>query len=263
MIMKFNIQLAFVAAIFSISSCGTTDTTPPTICTGLTGTPSVLDDEIELVAGTTVTVNDAFCDNTELGEVRWDLHTAEGHEHEAGEGEGFALNSGTEWAALETQSLDGTNAGSSITLEVPLGARGIWDLVASVVDAEGNAAADIICEVHVDNDYIPAFILQTVDGVDPANWEGEPIWTQGSIVSVIGSVTDSNGIEAAELLLIRESDETVVWSAELMTAGETTFSFNENVVVPADAETGEYHFEMEASDLTGVTMHTGFHVEVE
>ena len=44
-------------------------------------------------AGTTVTLHDAFCDNDGLAEIRWDLHTAEGHsqgcpEHEAEEHEG-------------------------------------------------------------------------------------------------------------------------------------------------------------------------------
>lgn len=261
--MNFNFQWAFVSAIFILSSCGTTDTEPPTICTELTGTPSVLDDEIEAEAGTTVTVNDAFCDDTELGEVRWDLHSAEGHEHEGEEEEGFVLNSNTDWAVLETQVLYGTSAGGSFTFDVPLTARGVWDLVVSIVDAEGNAAADIVGEVHVENDHIPEFTLQSVDGVDPATWEGEPVWTPGSTVNVVGAVSDSDGMEIAQLLLIRESDETVIWSEYVDSVGETVVNFSKDVVVPADAETGEYHFEMEATDLTGVEMHTGFHVEVE
>lgn len=261
--MNINIQWALMATIFFLSSCGTTDTEPPSICTELTGTPSVLDDEIEVEAGTTVTVNDAFCDDTELGEVRWDLHSAEGHEHEGEEEEGFVLNSGTDWAVLVTQELNGTNAGTSFTLDAPLSARGVWDLVVSIVDAEGNAAADIVGEVHVENDHIPEFTVQSVDGVDPATWEGEPVWAPGTTVNIVGAVADSDGMEIGQLLLIRESDETVVWSEYVDAAGETTVNFSKDVVVPADAEPGEYHFEMEATDLTGVEMHTGFHVEVE
>ena len=55
----------------------------------------------------------------------------------------------------------------------------------------------------------------------------------------------------------------MVWSAEIPAAGESAIDFSIDVVVPADAAAGEYHFEMEAVDGTGVDMHTGFHLEVE
>lgn len=263
--MKIYNVLTVAAAAFGMASCGTTDTEVPTVCDSdnLTGLPSVLFDEIEVDAGSTVVVHDAFCDDTELGEVRWDLHSAEGHEHEEGEEEEFVLNSGTDWAKLETRALTGTKAEEQFSFDVPLEARGVWDLVVSVVDAEGNAAPDVIALVHVENDHIPAFILQTVDGVDPSSWEGEPMWAPGSEVTIAGAVVDSDGVSEAEVLLIRESDETVVWSESLAVNGETSLDFTVQVVVPSDAEVGEYHFEMEATDGTGVEMHTGFHVEVE
>ena len=266
-IMKFNIIIAACAASAVLASCGTTDTELPTLCDSdnLTGLPSVLNDEIEVEAGTTVTVHDAFCDNEGLGEVRWDLHSAEGHEHEEGEEEEeeFVLASGTDWEVLETRSVEGTKSEEQFTFDVPLTSRGIWDLVVSVVDAEGNAAADVITTVHVENDHLPEFSLISVAGVDPSTWEGEQIWAPGSTVNLTGSVSDSDGVAEAEVLLIRESDEAVVWSAELGTSGETTFEFSVDVLVPADAAEGEYHLEMEAADATGVEMHTGFHLEVE
>jgi len=263
--MKINTFIAAIAASAALASCGTSDTELPTICDSdnLTGLPSVLNDEIEVEAGTTVTVHDAFCDNEGLGEVRWDLHSAEGHEHEEGEEEEFTLNSGTDWEVLETRSVEGTKSEEQFTFDVPMTSRGIWDLVVSVVDAEGNAAADVITLVHVENDHLPEFTLSTVDGVNPADWEGEPVWAPGSSVNVTGSVGDSDGVAEAEVLLIRESDETVVWSAEIAASGETSIDFSVDVAVPADAEVGEYHFELEAADATGVDMHTGFHVEVE
>ncbi len=186
---------------------------------------------------------------------------AEGEEE--GEEEEFVLNSGTDWAKLETRALTGTKAEEPFSFDVPLEARGIWDLVVSVVDAEGNAAPDVITQVHVENDYIPAFILQAVDGVNPSTWQEEPMWAPGAEVTVTGSVEDSDGVSEAEVLLIRGSDETVVWSESLVVSGEASVTFTVQVVVPADAEVGEYHFEMEATDGTGVEMHTGFHVEVE
>ncbi|MDA8695795.1 DUF4625 domain-containing protein [Flavobacteriales bacterium] len=263
--MKMYKVMTVAAAAIGLASCGTTDTEVPTICDAdnLTGLPSVMFDEIEVDAGTSVVVQDAFCDDTDLGEIRWDLHSAEGHEHEEGEEEGFVLNSGTDWAVLETRAVSGTKAEEQFAFDVPLEARGVWDLVVSVVDAEGNAAPDVITLLHVENDHIPEFSLQTVDGVDPASWEGEPMWAPGAQVAVQGTVGDSDGISEAEVLLIRESDETVVWSEPLVASGDTLVSFSVQVAVPADAEVGEYHFEMEATDGTGVEMHTGFHVEVE
>lgn len=264
-IMKINNIIAASAAGLALVSCGTTDTELPTICDSdnLTGLPSVLNDEIEVEAGTTVTVHDAFCDNEGLGEVRWDLHSAEGHEHEEGEEEEFTLFSGGDWEELEVRSLEGTKSEESFTFNVPLTSRGIWDLVVSVVDAEGNAAPDVITTVHIENDHLPAFHVFSVDGVNPALWEGEPVWAPGSAVSVMGAVTDSDGIASAEVLLIRESDEATIWSADLGAAGDTAVQFSVEVAVPADAAAGEYHFEMEATDGAGVDMHTGFHVEVE
>ena len=249
----------------AFSSCGTADTEPPTLCQAqnLTGLPSVTLDEIEAEAGTSVTVFDAFCDDTELGEVRWDLHSAEGHEHEEGEEEGFVLHSGTDWAELETRALEGTFAEEGFTFDVPLTARGVWDLVVSVVDGEGNAATDVVGQVHVENDYIPEFVLSQVDGVSPNTWEGEPVWSPGSSIVVSGTIFDSDGIAGAVLLLILEADESTVWSSELQVSGDSLISFSETVEIPANAVVGEYHFEMEATDGTGVEMHTGFHVEVE
>ena len=274
--MKINMYFAAFAATAVLASCGTTDTDPPTVCDSdnLTGLPSILAGELEVEAGTTVTLHDAFCDNDGLAEIRWDLHTAEGHahdeEHEGEEHEGeeheeeFILWSGSDWEKLETRAVEGTKTEEQFTFDVPLTSRGLWDVVVSMVDAEGNAADDILLVVHVENDHLPLFALTTVDGVDPAEWEGEEqVWAPGATVNVTGNVSDSDGVAEAELLLIRESDEAVVWSAEIPAAGESAIDFSIDVVVPADAAAGEYHFEMEAADGTGVDMHTGFHLEVE
>ena len=271
--MKINTFIAAIAASAALSSCGTTDSEPPTVCdsNNLTGLPSVMMEEIEVEAGTTVTIHDAFCDNDGLAEIRFDLHSAEGHEHEDEHEdehgdeheEEFVLYSGSDWEVLETRTVEGTQTEEQFTFDVPLTSRGVWDYVVSVVDAEGNAAADYITQIHIENDHLPAFSLQTVGGEDPAEWEGEQVWAPGSTVNITGSVSDSDGVSEAEILLIRESDETVVWSAEIAAAGESAIDFSVDVVVPADAAEGEYHLEMEAVDGAGVDMHTGFHLEVE
>ena len=163
---------------------------------------------------------------------------------------------------LETLSLSGTEAEVDFHVDVPLTARGEWDVVVSLVDAEGNVASDVITKLHIENDYIPAFALSSVGGTDPNDWHGEPVWAPGADINVVGTVSDSDGIASAVLEFIDEATETVIWEVELAPAGETEFAFDETVSVPADLA-GECHFEMKATDGAGNETETGLHVEVE
>ena len=240
---------ALVASLFVMTSCNPTDEEAPTVCTGLGAEFSVTADEIDAEAGDHVDIQDTFCDNEELSQVRWDIHNAADHSHEEGEEEeGLILHSGTDWEVIETMTISGEEATSSFHADVPLTARGVWDLVVSVVDAEGNAGPDAVTQIHVE---------------DPNGWDEEPVWAPGTEVAVAGSIGDSDGVQSASLELIRESDEAVVWETDLEPAGATNHEFSVTVIVPVDAATGEYHFEMLAADATGVDMETGFHVEVE
>ena len=97
---------AIVMALVLLSSCGKTDTELPTICTQAGVEMSVLNDEIEALAGNVIEITDSFCDNESLSEVRWDVHNAADHAHQEGEeDEDFVLHSGTEWEVLEINSL--------------------------------------------------------------------------------------------------------------------------------------------------------------
>jgi hypothetical protein len=259
----FSILSTALAVIF-FSSCGKTDTELPTVCTEPGSTNSVLADEIEGMAGTSIDITDTFCDNEALSEVRWDIHNAADHAHEENESdEGFVLHSGTEWELLQVNALSGTSTANTITLDIPLTARGVWDIVAAVVDEDGNATIAAVTQMHVENDYIPEFTLSSVDGVDPSTWPGEPTWNAGSIIACAGMVMDSDGVSEAHLSLVRESDETVIWDLHLQPEGAEEFAFEADVTLPADASSGEYHFEMTATDGTANEMETGFHLEVE
>jgi hypothetical protein len=266
-LMNFSISnsfmsLAGVAILFA--SCGKTDTELPTVCTELGSETSVLADEIEAIAGTTVTITDVFCDNEELSEVRWDIHNAADHAHEeGGSDEGFVLHSGTEWEVLETTSLTGTSNASSIALEIPLTARGVWDVVVSLVDEAGNAGPDVVTQLHIENEHLPEFTLSEVDGVDPGTWTGEPEWSTGDSITLSGMVKDADGVVEAFISLVREEDETAIWELSLEPNDVMELQFIVDAVIPADAQTGEYHLEMTATDAAGNAMETGFHVEVE
>ena len=268
-IMNMNfIQTSAVALVaMALVSCQETDTEAPTACTGLGATNSVTAEEIEAEAGDHVDLEDIFCDNEALSEVRWDIHNGEGHAHEDeedGEEEehehGLVLHSGTDWAVLETQALSGTEAEVDLHVDVPLTARGVWHVIVSLVDEAGNSTT-LATELHVENDHLPEFTLTEVGGEDPAMWHGEPTWAAGTDVVVTGTVADSDGVATAVLELISEDTESVVWEVALEPAGATNFEFSETVTVPSDG--GEHHFEMKATDANGVEMETGFHVEVE
>ena len=124
--MKINQHFAAFAVAAALASCGTTDTEPPTVCDSdnLTGLPSILAGELEVEAGTTVTIHDAFCDNDGLAEIRWDLHSAEGHAHEEEEEgeehegeeheEEFILWSGGDFEKLEIRAFGTYSSPSSM-----------------------------------------------------------------------------------------------------------------------------------------------------
>ena len=259
-----NLTILFaIAAMTTLFSCGTTDIDPPTICTENVENGISTLDEVDADAGTTIILLESFCDDEGLGELRWDIHSAEGHSHEGEEEEGFVLHSGTDWSVLEIQNLSGSNDDGQISFYIPNTVRGVWDVVVSYSDAEGNAAADVVTPLHVENNFIPLFTLTDVNGVDPATWTEEQVWSAGSTVILTGTVEDSDGTADAEILLIRESDETEIWSEELEVSNETSIDFSIEIMVPSDATSGEYHLEMEAKDALGNAMHTGFHVEIE
>lgn len=253
--MKIQSILYISAVVISLASCGTTDVTLPVICDEVAeGSVSALA-EIEAEAGTSITLIQSLCDNEELGEVKWDIHSAEGHSHEGEEEEGFTLYSGSDFAVIETLPLSGTSDTTTITLGIPNSSRGVWDIVISFSDAEGNEAESIITPLHIENSHIPLFTLADIDG--------EQHWGLGTTQTLIGTVSDSNGVTSAEVLLVYEEDESVVWSAEIETNGDTFVDFTVDVEVAAELAAGEYHLELEATDSEGVSMHTGFHVEVE
>lgn len=278
--MKLNLNMpataGAIAAVAALSSCQPTDREDPTVCTGLGAEFSVTAAEIDVLAGDTITLSDVFCDDEGLSEVRWDIHSAEGHEgheedehdhdhheeeeHEEHENEGLVLFSGSDWAVLENQGLSGLEDASSITLNVPLTARGIWHVNVSLVDSAGNAE-EFLTDLHIENNHLPEFKLTSIDGVDPATFDDEVEWNINSLVLIEGVVSDSDGVAMASLMLVEEDTDSVFWSTTLAPAGATTFAFSDTLTAPSVE--GDFHMELTATDGTGVDMETGFHVEVE
>ena len=221
----------------TLFSCGTSDIDPPTICTENVENGISTLDEVDADAGTTVTLLESFCDDEGLGELRWDIHSAEGHSHEGEEEEGFVLHSGTDWSVLEIQDLSGSNANGQISFDIPNTARGVWDVVISYSDAEGNAATDVVTPLHVENDFIPEYQLTTVTGLD-LSVGGEPIWEPGSTITVEGTLTDSDGIEHWGYHLENEDTEVEIAEDQGDGAGNTEVSFSWTIDIQSDAVPG-------------------------
>ena len=241
-------------------TCGSSDVESPTVCTPVDVEFSIIMDALLMEAGDQLNVQDTFCDNLGLFKVQW---TVDNIGASIQPGWGLLLQSGTNWSVTQTTFLiPEEDATYDLLADVPLTSRGIWNVEASVVDVSGNTAT-FNTDLHVENSYMPEFTLTSVSGEDPANWgdwvvSSRPTWAAGTDVFVEGSVTDSDGIAYAELSLIHEATETVVWSAAL-----TEFdAFSETVMVPAGAS-GEFYFRMRAGDHSGVFMETGFPVGVE
>tara|TARA_Y100001954_G_scaffold236879_1_gene298847 strand:- start:1797 stop:2525 length:729 start_codon:yes stop_codon:yes gene_type:complete len=240
-------------------SCGTTDSDAPTFCS-VDGDVAIVD-EVEALAGSTLSLNQTVCDNEALGTANWDLHSAEGHAHEGEEEEGFVLFSGS-WDYDFSDELSGTSATSGISTDIPNDVRGVWDIVISLVDAEGNIAADVVTPLHIENDFIPEYQLTMVTGLDLAVG-GEPVWAPGSTITIEGTLSDSDGIEHWGYHLENEDTEVKIAEDEGDGAGSTEVSFTWTIDIPTGATPGEYHFHMHAHDMLDNAMETGFHVEIE
>lgn len=256
-----NLNIIYaLATCLLMYSCGTTDAEAPTFCSA-DGDVAIVD-EVEAMAGETLSLVQTVCDNDALGTANWDLHSAEGHAHEGEEEEeGLVLFSGS-WDYDFADDLTGTTATSGIMTEIPNDVRGVWDIVISLVDAEGNIAADVVTPLHIENDFIPEYQLSSVTGLD-LSVGGEPVWEPGSTITIEGTLTDSDGIEHWGYHLENESTEVEIAEDEGDGAGNTEVSFTWTIEIPSDAMPGEYHFHMHADDMLENSMETGFHVEIE
>lgn len=237
--------------VLLLAGCGKTDTTPPGLDVVVAGIQP--GSEVDVEAGTTVSVTVLVQDETELSQLRIDLHSASGHSHEGGS-ETFVLSSGS-WTKLVQQDIEGTSHLYQATWTVPEDVRGIWDLVIDAVDAEGNEAETVLMQLHVANALIPLFELGA--------WAHDPVWASGSSVPFAGTVTDADGLAAVTVHVEDEATGTTVWEGSWDAAGAVEFDLAAAVVTLPAGFNGPVHVHLMAEDATGRVCETGFEATVE
>lgn len=240
-----------VAVAAGFSGCAKSDTTAPTLEVVVAGIEPGT--EVDLAAGTTVSVTVLVQDETELSELRLDLHSAAGHSHEGGVEE-FVLSSGS-WTKLVQEDLQGTSHLYQASWTVPEDVRGIWDFVVDAVDAEGNEAETVLMQFHVENDLIPLFVLGA--------WAEDAVWAAGSTVPFLGTVSDADGLAAIEVHVHAEATGAMVWEGSWDAAGATEFDLAAAVVTLPAGFSGPVHVHLRAEDATGRVCDTGFEAAVE
>ena len=248
-----NFVWSVAAGVLMVASagCGKTDATPPTLEVVVAGVQP--DAEVEVDAGSTVSVTVLVQDETELSQLRIDLHSASGHSHGGGTQE-FVLSSGA-WTKLVQEDLEGTSHLYQANWTVPEDVRGIWDLVIDAVDVEGNEAETVVMQVHVENALIPLFTLGT--------WAEDAVWTAGSTFPFEGMVSDADGLALVEVHIEDEEAGTVVWEGSWDAAGAVEFDLAAAVVTLPAGFSGPVHVHLHAEDATGRVCETGFEATVE
>lgn len=237
--------LGFVIMIAALASCKKdSDTTPPTISTVTIN--GVNNSEHSLNSGGSFTLRVIVNDNEELNQLKIDIHSADdGHGHEfTGVG-----NRGSDWEVFEIVNLSGKSMEITRSYAIPADQQGGWHLILKAIDKEGNEAPELLIELDITSAFIPQFNLGT--STPEINEEGEIEVSVGTLVTLGGSLSDSDGLVALSARLVPEDDEdgTPLWSSDYDLAGSTNWDLsNVSFTVP---ETTEHHLVLilEARDV--------------
>ena len=235
--MKKVMILSLIAITFLFSCKKETDDERPVISGATINGVSGNDFAIE--AGSEFQLVVSLSDNEALNQLKIDLHSADdGHSHEFTGGE----EKTNEWEVFEVVSLSGRSQTISRSYTVPADQVGPFHLTLQCLDKEGNESALRLIELDIENSNSPVIQL---DGTLPAlNAEGEIESQVGGTVSLLGMVSDEDGLAEVHVELVVEGSdpEQVLWEEEYKTGGNTGFSLDAvSFVVP---ETTAHHLKL-------------------
>jgi len=149
--------------------------------------------ELEVTAGSVLSIRLDVADNQELNEVRVVVHDAENAHTHAGSGHNggeFHLNSG-EWAKDEVLQVSGTTAAMDVEVNVPDTVAGQWHLVITAMDKVGNVSLDYAVLITVSNDELPIIVGSTEPQADAT---GTIFLNVGGSLLLDGTISDADSL---------------------------------------------------------------------
>lgn len=236
---KISLLLFTLAVVVSACKKGNDDENP--VITGLRINNA--SNEVEVEAGSTITVETSIQDSRALGEY---LLTIEGVFDGVPSGKKqsfvpFQLNE--VFPAVNRQDLDFR------IFDIPANATaGVYKVTASVKDKGGNEGNTVLFDLIIKNTSAPEF-----DILNPnvrADWK----LIQGDTLPLFGSMSDADGLVEIRVALIRNNSEASVYN-ETVAVNPASGSFNLSdlplIIVPATASKGTYRFHLTGKDTQG------------
>lgn len=240
-------MLFALGAIVMMSACKKTDEEAPVIAeVRING--ALVGEDVNVEAGTEITIQVRVTDNEALSQLKIDIHADDdGHSHD-GQNQGSGSAQGL-WEELVIVNLDGAEQTVTRTFMVPQTVRGEWHLGLRAVDKAGNESPERIIELDIDNDLIPLITVESVNGQSPL---GEVEIEIGSMVTMIGTVTDNAGLDELHIEIKLENG-VKIYDEEIALGGATSFDLSTANFMLPDVQ-GQLHGELhiEAKNINGL-----------
>lgn len=240
--------------LFWASGCRPDDTTPPELSVVVNG--RLAWERVEVAAGEALTITADARDDRALHEIRIRVQPAKGEPFEHIASVGWVLPSG-EWTWSASGGADGKQRVWSQSREIPLDARGRWEVTVVAEDVAGNVSELQVFQVDVSNDHLPFFNFTGIDQTDPQLWTAVPTWEAGAAVPLAGTVTDSDGLGELSLTL-HDAVGVMVWSWNVDAGGADSYALGGVMIELPATLTGEVTLRCRAADGAGQICETGF-----
>ncbi|MGK7393637.1 MAG: DUF4625 domain-containing protein [Candidatus Cyclobacteriaceae bacterium M3_2C_046] len=206
-------------------------------------------ENIQVNPGDDIHFDAELADDQLLGQLKIDIHdNFDGHQHGRVAATPFSLE--------RIIDLIGRTQTIHEDVEVPAdAATGPYHFNIQFFDAAGNEGELMTIEFEiVDEAEQPTITITTPDP------DTETEVAPGGSFAITGAVSDPDGLEELHMMLMHEEEddhshgrisEEVLWEKEWLLEGALEASFDEQVTIPANAETGHYILRIKAEDVAG------------
>jgi hypothetical protein len=206
-------------------------------------------DGLNAMAGAIARIEVTVSDDMALKSMKCAFSTpSENHSHsvhEDGQIPAFRASNIGRWESDKFIALDGVNATETLKFDLPDTISGAWDILISVMDANGNLAS-YESSIIIQNDSIPAIIPSAI--TPPANADGIVKLHVGESMIAEGNILDGDYLQqiSAKLYL----DDTVVWQQVWTPENVWMFDLTQ-INIPNFNYPGNYKLRIDAVDRKG------------